>query len=120
MYACLYVLLVMGIQVFETLKAQEATKQQELKAKEAEFKAAAEKAAIVSVARPLGQTTASSTVSYTWASFLPICPCSYAAPREGPGVLLLAARLPAHPPARRVCPEPAASSRGCLLAALLD
>lgn len=30
------------------LKAQESTKQQELKAKEAEFKAAAEKAAIVS------------------------------------------------------------------------
>ena len=38
------------VQVFETLKAQEATKQQEQKAKEAEFKAAAEKAAIVSSA----------------------------------------------------------------------
>lgn len=35
-------------QVFEQIKAQEATKQAELKAKEAEFKAEAEKAAIVS------------------------------------------------------------------------
>ena len=35
-------------QVFEQIKAQEATKQAELKVKEAEFKVAAEKAAIVS------------------------------------------------------------------------
>lgn len=35
-------------QVFEQIKAQEATKQAELKAKEAEFKAEAEKASIVS------------------------------------------------------------------------
>lgn len=34
--------------VFEQIKTQELTKQQELKAKEAEFKAAAEQAAIVS------------------------------------------------------------------------
>jgi ATPase family AAA domain-containing protein 3A/B len=33
--------------VFEQIKTQEATKQQELKVKEAEYKAAAEKAAIV-------------------------------------------------------------------------
>lgn len=38
----------MLLQVFEQIKAQEATKQQELKAKEAEFKAQAEQAAIVS------------------------------------------------------------------------
>jgi ATPase family AAA domain-containing protein 3A/B len=36
--------------VFEQIKAQEATKQQELRAKEAEFKAQAEQAAIVSPA----------------------------------------------------------------------
>jgi len=41
--------------VFEQIKAQEATKQAELKTKEAEFKAAAEKAAIVSITSHLSR-----------------------------------------------------------------
>lgn len=80
-------------QVFETLKAQEATKQQELKAKEAEFKAAAEKAAIVRGA----QRAAHALYLLHWLPSMLSCGTACSAPYN----LLLERRQAAQPPAPR-------------------